>query len=261
MTLSLQQSSRNTTGAPGTAAAAPRGAGGFSLVELTIVLLIVGILLGGILMSVTAQMELRNTAETQKYLEEIRDALVGFAIANDRLPCPASETSNGVASPEIGGACTNNYNGFVPAATLGLQPVNNQGYAIDAWGNRLRYAVTTANSNAFTTTNGMKTTGLSALAPNLLVCSTATGISGSSCGPNASLTSSPGVPIVIYATGKNGGNGTGSDEAANTDGTNRTFVSHAPSPGTAPNGEFDDIVIWLSPHALYNRIVAAGKLP
>jgi hypothetical protein len=26
-------------------------------------------------------------------------------------------------------------------------------------------------------------------------------------------------------------------------------------------GEFDDIVDWVSPHVIYNRLVAAGKLP
>ena len=52
---------------------------------------------------------------------------------------------------------------------------------------------------------------------------------------------------------------------ANLDGTNannnRTFVSHPPTANGAPNGYFDDIVIWISPNILINRMVAAGKLP
>ncbi|MGH8690910.1 MAG: type II secretion system protein, partial [Burkholderiales bacterium] len=40
-----------------------------------------------------------------------------------------------------------------------------------------------------------------------------------------------------------------------------TFVSRVQSPAGAPAGEFDDIVIWLSKNTLFNRMVAAGKLP
>lgn len=239
---------------------------GFTLIEMAIVLMIVGLLLGGMLVPLSAQMEQRNSSDTQKTLSEIKEALIGYAIVNGRLPCPASSASNGVESFAGGGNasngnCSNFYNGFVPAATLGLMPVDNQGYAIDAWNNRIHYAVTSSNNtNTFTTTNGMSTAGLSlsALAPDLLVCSTATGISGSSCAAGTALTS--GVPAVIYSTGKNGAyGGTSPDEAANpnpnsTD-NDRVFVSHSPT------ATFDDLVIWVSPSILLGRMVAAGKLP
>jgi prepilin-type N-terminal cleavage/methylation domain-containing protein len=229
---------------------------GFTLIEMAIVLMIVGLLLGGLLVPLTAQMDQRNSIDTQKTLAEIKDALIGFAIANGRLPCPASSTSNGVESPVGGGNCSNFYDGFVPAATLGItSAVDNQGntgFAIDAWGNRIRYAVTSANSNAFTTANGMSTTGIASLAPNLLVCSTAS-TTGSGCSvANSTLTSSPGVPAVIFSTGKT--TGTGTDEGDNTD-NDRVFVSHTPTP------TFDDIVVWISPNILFNRMVTAGQLP
>ncbi len=95
------------------------------------------------------------------------------------------------------------------------------------------------------------------------VCSTATGATSTNCASGAALTSSPGVPAVIYSTGKNGGyGGTGADEAENpnpnsTD-NDRVFVSHTPT--GSPN-EFDDLVVWISPNILINRMVAAGKLP
>ncbi len=237
---------------------------GFTLVEIAVVMVVIALLLGGLLVPLSAQVELRRTSDTQKYLDEIRETLIGFAVSNGRLPCPATAVSAGVESPSGGGACTNNYNGFVPAATLGLAVVDDQGFAIDPWGNRVRYAVTSANGNAFTTVNGMSTTGLGTLAPNLLICSTATGISATSCAAGSALTS--GVPAIIYSTGKNGGyGGTGLDEAANPNANSanndRVFVSHVPSPSSAPNGEFDDIVTWLSPNVLYNRMIAAGRLP
>jgi hypothetical protein len=227
-------------------------------------MVVIALLLGGLLVPLSAQVEMRHASDTQKYLDEIKETLIGFAVSNARLPCPATAASAGVESPAGGGPCTNNYDGFVPAATLGLAVINDQGFAVDPWGNRIRYAVTNANGNAFTTVNGMSTTGLGTLAPNLLICSTATGISATSCGAGSALTS--GVPAIIYSTGKNGGyGGTGLDEAANPNANSanndRVFVSHVPTPSSAPNGEFDDIVTWLSPNVLYNRMIAAGRLP
>ena len=124
---------------------------GFTLVEMAIVLMIVGLLLGGLLVPLSAQMEQRNITDTQKSLSEIRDALIGYTLANGRLPCPAAPNTTGVESPIGGGACTNFYNGFVPAATLGLAGTDSAGYAVDAWGNRIRYAVTSWNSSTSST--------------------------------------------------------------------------------------------------------------
>jgi prepilin-type N-terminal cleavage/methylation domain-containing protein len=240
---------------------------GFTLVEMAIVLMIVGLLLGGMLVPLSAQMDQRNVTETRKQLDEIQQALIGYAVINGRLPCPASSTSNGVESPTSGtGICDHNYDGYVPAATLGLSGTDSLGFAVDSWGNRIRYAITAWSSNTYTVSNGMSTKGISSLTPpDLLVCSTATSIGTSSCASGTSLTSN-GVPVVIFSTGKNGAQGSaGIDEAANLDGTNannnRTFVNHTPTPSSAANGEFDDIVIWISPNVLINRMVAAGKLP
>jgi prepilin-type N-terminal cleavage/methylation domain-containing protein len=242
---------------------------GFTLVEMAMVLLIVALLLGGMLVPLSAQMEQRNISDTQKALSEIKEAIIGYALANGRLPCPASSTSNGVESFAGGGNasngnCSNFYNGFVPAATLGFtSAVDNQGntgFAVDSWSNRIHYAVTSSNSNAFTTTNGMSTVGISSLSPNLLVCSSASTSSSSCSVANSTLTSSPGVPVVIYSTGKNGQyGGTSADEAENPNpnsaDNDSVFVSHTPTP------TFDDLVVWISPNILLNRMVAAGKLP
>jgi type II secretory pathway pseudopilin PulG len=235
---------------------------------MAIVLVIVGLLLGGLLMPLSTQVEQRRIGETQKALDEIKEALIGYAVAHDRLPCPASATSNGIESPVGGGVCTNPFNGFLPAATLGLPQIDSQGYAVDAWGlpqNRIRYAVSTANTSAFTTLNGMKTTTMGTLAPDLSVCASATGITATACG-TASLTLTNNAVAVIYSLGKNAPTGgTGTDEAANPNpnsaNNDQVFVSHPPAPTGAANGEFDDIVTWLSPNILFNRMVAAGRLP
>jgi prepilin-type N-terminal cleavage/methylation domain-containing protein len=234
---------------------------GFTLIEMAIVLLIVTLLLGGLLMPLSAQVEQRKVSETQKTLEEIKEALLGFAIANGRLPCPANAISHGAEAPAGGGACANALDGFVPAVTLGITPTDDQGFAIDGWGQRIRYAVTTANSRAATSTDGIKIASMGTFSPDLHVCASSAGVTATACGPPTN-TLMASAPALIYSLGKNWatGGGTGNDEAENLD-ADQVFVSHVPSPATAPNGEFDDIVTWLSPNILFSRMLAAGRLP
>jgi hypothetical protein len=98
-----------------------------------------------------------------------------------------------------------------------------------------------------------------AAATLLSVCATATGIAAADCGAATSLTSR--APALLLSIGKNGATGAaGADETANTNG-DVVFVSHDAAPATAANGEFDDLVVWLSPNILFNRMVAAGRLP
>lgn len=237
---------------------------GFTLVEMAMVLAIVTLLLAGLVPTISGQLEQRRSAETKKQLEEIQQALIGFAIIKGRLPCPATSSSNGLENPSTGGACSNFHDGYVPGATLGLNSLNEQGLVLDAWDNPIRYVVTNWDSSVtdvYTTADGMASVGLSSLNPNLLVCTTSTGITGSACASGEALTADPGVPVVIFSTGMNGASGgTGADEAENLDG-DRFFVSHAPTASTVTNGEFDDLMVWISNQVLLNRMVNAGKLP
>lgn len=254
---------------------------GITLVEMAIVLVIVGLLLGGLLMPLSAQMEQKRVSETQQTLSQIQEALLGFAISQGRLPCPASATSAGQesfctnatggcgavilppAAPPIHGRCTNPWDGFLPAATLGVTPIDNGGYAIDGWQlpqNRIRYGVSNYYDGtrfSFTAPGGMRATTMAVLAPDLRVCASATGITPTTCGAATAISNN--AVAIVYSLGKNF-TAVGADQAANQN-VNRVYVSHPPTPATAPAGEFDDIVVWLSPNILYNRMVAAGMLP
>ena len=66
---------------------------GFSLVELAVVLTIVTLLLSSLMYTLSAQVEQRNAEETRRRLEQARELILSFAIANGRLPCPARFTS------------------------------------------------------------------------------------------------------------------------------------------------------------------------
>lgn len=255
--------------------------GGFSLIELAVVIFIVALLLGSILVPLQTQVESRNYDQTQRILDQAREALIGYAAANGRFPCPASLTSNGVedaadpptvATTGICGATVSFppvYVGFLPAATLGFTPVDASGYAVDAWGltqNRIRYAVSSQTitiTRPFTKQFGMRTAGMSSIASAttlLYVCNSSAGVTASNCGIAAgTLTLASSVPVVIWSLGPNAATGgTSADEVENLD-NDRIFVSRTKSGGTS--GEFDDIVTWIGAPALFNRLIAAGQLP
>lgn len=236
---------------------------GFTLVEMAVVIAIVGLLLGGMLLPISAQMDMEGLRTTNNRLDEIKEALIGYAIINGRLPCPASSTSNGVESLVGAGTCANPYDGFVPAVTLGITPTDSAGYALDGWSantySRIHYAVTIQNTSAFTTANGMSNTGMSSLSPDLHVCSSGNSVTSTTCGTTA-ITLTASAVAVVYSVGKNGGSsGTSTDEAQNPNPNSANndivFVSHDSTP------TFDDQMTWISFPVLANRMVAAGKLP
>jgi prepilin-type N-terminal cleavage/methylation domain-containing protein len=255
---------------------------GFSLVELAVVMTILAFLLGGLIFTLSAQIELRNFEETRRRLEQARELLLGFAVVNGRLPCPATAVSAGDESPAGGGICAAGYAGWLPARTIGYLQTDTGGYAVDAWGNRIRYAASIAtpyntaspqvcrpvNSTTppatphFTHKANLKANGIDCQPNDLLVCKSATGITATTCGgaANQIMTQSL-VVALIFSTGKNGAaGGSGVDEGANLNG-DQVFVSHTPTPNTAVNGEFDDQFTWITVGELYGKMITAGVLP
>jgi prepilin-type N-terminal cleavage/methylation domain-containing protein len=141
---------------------------GFTLIEIAIVLLIVAILLGYTVALFPKQQELKQFRAADKEMEEIIDAIIGFAQVNGRLPCPAIPISVGLE--DGGGAANcNNYGGFVPSNTLGLTGrVNGDSLVLDPWGNPYRYYVSSSDtllagiggSDDFVQASEMKAIGL-----------------------------------------------------------------------------------------------------
>jgi prepilin-type N-terminal cleavage/methylation domain-containing protein len=230
---------------------------GFSLLEMAVVMLIISFLLGGLLMSLGSAREINNRTDAEDMLNEIKEALYGFAQANGRLPCPARRNSNGREVPNGGGACNQRF-GFVPSLTLGLSgDLNDDNLLTDEWLNPYRYYVVNSNGSAFTTANGMRNQGMAGLTPNFRVCGDA------ACG--TVLVNR--IPVIIMSQGADWNTFTAADVdetessgeqtiAGYRHGNDRNFV-------TAPYIEdtFDDQITWLSLSILFTRMISAGQLP
>lgn len=105
-------------------------------------LVIVALLLGGLLLPLSAQIELRNINDNRKAMAEIREALLGYAAVHGRLPCAAKPDLASQASGAgvemtrgAGGPCDPSVlAGVLPWVTLGVSEN-------DAWGRRYSYRV------------------------------------------------------------------------------------------------------------------------
>ena len=235
---------------------------GFSLIEIAVVLVIIAILATAIGVPLASQLDQQRTLDTQRQLEVAREALYGFAMANGRLPCPAvTGAASAVEAPVGGGACTQ-ARGFLPAVTLGLTGLDANGYMVDAWNDgdgthRIRYAISTANSNALTTTDGVKTQTMATVAATAQLYVCATGLTATppttNCGTMTILTDR--APFTLYSLGKST-----SAPAANFDEINNQNGDIVFTSGT-PTTTFDDLVTWGSLNTLFSRMVQAGKLP
>ena len=240
---------------------------GFTLIEVAIVLLIMGFLLGALMTPMGAQRESNNIKQAKKEINTIQEAIYGFAIANGRMPCPA-QPGSGAENPAGGGICNNNSRGFVPSASLGLDGnVNCDGLLLDPWGNPYRYSVTNNNAGGaatpdFTTVGDIAAVTPAALNPDIRICTT------SACAAN--LTSE--AVAVIYSMGSNWSTLGGLDETENAEttiastcglpdyavGNDNTYVSHDRIEAGA--NQFNDIVSWISANILYAKLLAAGVL-
>jgi len=235
---------------------------GFTLLEMAMVLMIVGLLLGGLMPTLSAQMESRRINETRISMGEIQDALMGFAISNGRLPCPADPSiatgQTGAGTERTPPCISSNSAGVLPWATLGVDET-------DAWGNRYAYRVSSDFADAVgSTTYGCTPSPVPALS-TFAICSSGTldVLSAASGGTTVAID----VPAVIISHGKNAAGayttqgtqlpvGSDGDEQENSDGSaDNNYVNHTPTPN------FDDRVVWLSNNILLNRMVTAGKLP
>lgn len=101
---------------------------GISLVETTIALIIVSLFINSSLIPLSTQIEQDKIELTRKYLEDIKEALLGFALLEKRLPCPDTKNNDGIEDK----IC--HREGNLPWTTLGIEKY-------DAWKHPFRYRI------------------------------------------------------------------------------------------------------------------------
>ena len=235
----------------------PREASGFSLIELAVVVVVIALILGSILVPLNTQVRQRNVAETERILEETRQALVGYAMVNGYLPQPAKSATDGreqdVTAQKCATGTPTNCTGFIPWAALGTPRA-------DAWGKLIRYSVnprytTTIPATQFSSTQDQRTvrtrdaTGTAVdLATNLPAVVFSHGADN--------------YGTTIEGTALPDGPDANNDEDANATAGATVFWSRTATDNpSASGGEFDDLVAWIPPGQLFTQLVAAGKLP
>ena len=244
---------------------------GFTLIELAIVLVIIGALIGSFLGTLGARIDTTRRAETQADLEVIKSAILGYAVSSGGpfLPCPCTsdcdiDTANpaGRENREADGTCTADaaagYQGYLPWGTLGLK-------ASDSWNTLYSYWVDPAFSDDGS--GGGSVFGLADAGSGQVRTRSPDGLATPLVANN--------VVALVFTHGKNAYGGLSVDGVArpaipagnvdeneNAD-TNSAFISRTPTEAgaTTAGGEFDDIVFWISDYEIKARMVEAGLLP
>lgn len=225
---------------------------GFSLIELSIVLLVLGLILTSTITGLSDLVWRARNAQAKKDLSLAKEALIGYVISKGRLPCADTDGFEGnvnvPASPgepddDGSGGCDNNGWGYLPWAELGVN-------ARDPWGNLYYYRV------------------LEEYADDSVAPDTVTFTLTESDGSMKVLDTAGGTTVanylaaVFFSVGPNGITSVADAAADEVENLNATqeFVDR-PFSGPETSSPFDDIVQWLPTFTLKAKMVEAERLP
>jgi prepilin-type N-terminal cleavage/methylation domain-containing protein len=254
------------------------GRKGFSLVEIAIVLVVIGLIISGGLLGLSPVLQANKLTQTNAQMDKIDKALQVYVIQNGCLPCPANPTDANSATKagqaEITGGttytgcagttCINSNYGIVPWATLGLS----ENDVIDPYGGFIDYAPSTSttgtascpNTNAMNLT--LSSTSLVRTPPSTYPCGTLSVDSAKTDGAmlGSSQTTAGAYLLISHGSDRSyaylppGGTGPASDPnssayqscnslAQTTCPTAGIYVQNPPqAKTTTPSDYFDDIV-------------------
>ncbi|KAF0161920.1 MAG: proteinral secretion pathway protein H [Rhodocyclaceae bacterium] len=259
---------------------------GFTLAEIAIGVLILGIMLSMGLKTAVSNLENAAYAETRSKQEQIKLALIGFLRTNGRLPCP--DNAAGLATGVEPAACVGVLTGYgvLPWQALGIS----RDTVLDGWGNFFSYRVSNviiagaplapsapplhANNNQIWTIHGgvggfdirsFISTITVAGFQSILIQNRDTGA--------GLITESRNAVVVLVSHGKNGLGakttkaaariaGAANDEATNATLGSTTFVRRAYNDNApvASGGPYDDVVTYMTPQDLLQPLITERTL-
>ncbi|MDH5426323.1 MAG: type II secretion system GspH family protein [Gammaproteobacteria bacterium] len=236
---------------------------GFTLIEMSIVLIVISLILGGVIKTVGVQRQQLKRDETRQQLTVITEALLGFALTNGRLPCP----DTGVDGREdfAGGAALatlidcDDEEGLLPHVDIGVG--NN-----DVWGNRFIYRVTGSGIESFaddvpsqvgTPQAAASSFSIDSTSPNPAIGNiTINDMNGNSIALQ--------VPAVVVSLGENGGRQMACGAAlslAEQQNCNGDTIFIDSFYSNQAGQQFDDLLVWLPLTVLKARMIEAELLP
>ena len=249
---------------------------GFSLVEMAIVILIAGIMMGAGLSLLAVKQAAAQADVTRKNQEIIKQALINYLGKNKRLPCPADTTGTElrpVTSPLPSLPPCLNYSGVVPYATLGLE----RSVALDGWENFIDYVITPPATPAPATPPYNAWLYTYSATPSTLPCDTSicsgTNLSfwpSNTAGSIIVTGSLSSMVAALISHGKNGYGavnikgvknvflGAGTDEIKNISITLPITIVKRDTSDTPTGNAFDDVVMVLSANDLISPLVTNG---
>ena len=220
--------------------------GGFSLLEVALVIVLLGIMAGGMLGSLQARLANHHYREAERELARAEQALLGYAAANGaRLPCPDINGDGAPDREENNVAWCREDEGDLPWALLGVP-------RFDPWGSTLRYRP----DRAFLLAAGLENPP--DMRDGIRVTDRADGASLTLAAPH-------GPAAIIFSCGRNG-LADGENASNNPSGT----PSGSGDPGNPadptyeygrPGEHFDDVLIWVSKNVALARLISAGAWP
>ncbi len=239
---------------------------GFTLVELSVVLIIISLIVGMTAVSGVTLISTARYSATVSKMAALDQALMAFRIANDRLPCPAdlsqvlgsttygtegncSAIAGGVFVAQNAGATATAAEGGVPTAALGLP----SDFMYDGWGNRFRYAVDTG----MTTINTFSTMRIGCVDGAITVYG---GPVSSSTYPATTYntTRTTGAIYVLMSHGSNGHGGVTKNAVVNNTGAlNSDALTNCHCTSTGAASTYSPVYVQEQPYT-YQAIAAAN---
>ncbi len=189
--------------------------------------------MGGLMIPLHSQRNQQQISRTFSTLEEVKNALLGFAVINGRLPC--SDTDEPKDGKENHPCDTTNVEGDLPWKDLGVG-------RYDAWNNPFRYRVEEEYTENPLDKHKIFVTGSGLRVRN----KEGDFLSNSSDDSR--------VAAIIFSFGKNG---KADDDNAVLD---KIFIYDGYVENKdEPEKAFDDVLTWLSRNTLMNHLIRDGN--